>query len=95
MAMSGRGKPSRGLHKIQQKETPIMARDLRDMEAGDVVIREGTPVMVCKPETKIDEVTDTVLIVNLTNGSCWWASGSDQVWPAINIQLSYDTLRRG
>jgi hypothetical protein len=96
--MKTRDSTSDKTHKIQTEERDPCSVLLRDMSAGDVVVREGTAVMVLRPPPLVTErlpEADKVWICNLTNGSIWPASGADLVWPCHDVRLTYTTGRRG
>lgn len=93
-----RAKPS-SLHRLKQNERLTLQVELKTLYPGDVFVKDGTAHMICGPVSDLirDPSTpdDTVLIINLTNGSTWWCKDTTDVWPATEVKLSYQTLRRG
>lgn len=86
-------------HRIQQNEKSILAISLSDLMPGDIFVRQGTSHILCSPKNGLirepETPDDTVLICNLTNGSTWWCSMDEEVWPCLDVTLNYRTLRRG
>lgn len=66
--------------------------DLKFLSPGDVFVREGTPCMLLHTHAPVEE--GKIMIANLTNGSAWAVSPSEQVWPATNVMLTFETARR-
>lgn len=73
--------------------------ELKTLYPGDVFVKDGTAHMICGTGNNIirdpDSDDNTILIINLTNGSTWWCNDTTEVWPATEVVLSYQTLRRG
>src|ERR1700751_1771492 len=94
--MALRDKPR--MHRLKHQEhSLIVPVKLETAEVGDVFIRQGTPCMRVGPadgKSPFDK-PGYVWIVNLTNGSCWPALATDEVYMAFNANLTFDTARRG
>lgn len=94
MAMDrNRPRPHRMKHHERAAFMPV---DLKELEKGDVFVREGTPHMVVFPPAEVSHNTpqDQVWIVNLQSGGCWPISGSTKVHPAHEVELTFASGRR-
>ena len=84
-------------HRIQQDEQFTLHVRLKELSPGDVFLKEGTVHMICKPENALirdpDAPDETILIVNLTDGSTWWCDENYAVRPCIGAKLSYISPR--
>lgn len=95
-------KQEKGPHRLAHKEdslcTPV---ELRTLGKGDVCIRQGAPHMVVDLGTNVRTTYDVkedeeraVWVCNLQSGSVWPTSGSEQVYPALDVMLNLRTARR-
>lgn len=93
MREANRPRPHRIKH---QERAAFMPVDLKDLEKGDVFVREGTPHMVVSPPAEVEQNTPqgSVWIVNLQSGGCWPIGGSTQVYPAHDVSLTFASGRR-
>lgn len=90
-------------HRLAHQETSsCMPVELRTMAKGDVFVRQGAPHMMVELDSstraavdKHHSVGDALYVINLQTGSVWPASAKDQVYPATNVVLSYQSARRG
>ena len=84
-------------HRIQRNEQFILQVRLKELSPGDVFLKDGTVHMICKLENDLihdlDAPNETILIVNLTDGSTWWCDENYAVWPCIEVKLSYTSPR--
>lgn len=91
-------------HRISHQESAaFMPVDLKVLEKGDVFVRCGTPHMVVDPPAELQRdalaagregYEGKVWIVNLQSGGCWPVSGSEQVYPAHDVKLTFASGRR-
>lgn len=93
MREQNRPRPHRMKH---QERAAFMPVDLNQLEKGDIFVREGTPHMRVDPPAEVRQNTPQgqVWIVNLLSGGCWPISGSTQVYPAHEVELTFATGRR-
>lgn len=87
-------------YRIRHSEKPaFMAAALGDFSKGDVVVREGTPCLLVSVsagragEGMLAADEGKVWVTNLLNGSTWQASARDQVYPAFDVALTFESTR--
>lgn len=88
------GTKGKSIHRLTHNESSLLDVAISSLAPGDVLVRQGTPCMVARLDT-VHTDGDLVWIINLTNGSTWGVSPTERVWPATEVKLSFQTLRRG
>lgn len=67
------------------------------MSKGEVFVRHGTAHMAVEPPADVLQQCTTdghVWVVNLVSGACWLIPEVEQVHPAYDCHLSFNTTRR-
>lgn len=82
-------------HRIIHHETSMwVAIEISAFAPGDIVVRQGTPCIICNPPSDIS-IEGKVWITNLLTGGCWPVPARESVYPAYEIDLAFSCPRRG